>query len=367
MRYFRRMLSPIVGEATASGVSVLFDDSVNYPVQSLVIEGHSAQNGAPAPDAPVPITGVRSENVWVHGRNLFGGKWETGSIRDDGTDINITEEYARTDYVRLIGDKTYSVSMELATAIGSFRIFYYDENKAFLSSGANIYGIKTTTFTAPAGTVFVRFRNYRQGGTVDNVIPTATMLNEGGAASAYFPFINSEFYPQSLPVLYGLPDGTKDVLDIISGAGVRNIGVKVFDGTENWQEYRKPSWTENKIGVALYSVSPTPAVSTAELCTHFSRALVTGESGFISTANGFRAISSGIFFAVTIDGVTDIPTWKEWLAAQYAAQSVAVIYKLAAPEAIALPPQVIETVERGCYISAGGAEFTATAKVIKTR
>jgi len=172
-------------------------------------------------------------------------------------------------------------------------------------------------------------------------------IERGFSTSPYTPFRGAQTVHMPY-TLRSLPDGTCDYIEVDNVQKrawyYQLTGEKVLDGTENWQKYREPLWTENKIGVALYSITPKATASTGELCTHFHRALVTGEPGFVATANGFRAISSGFYFAITISGITDIESWQSFLAAQHAAGTpVIVIYKLAEPIITELDYNAVKT------------------------
>lgn len=124
----------------------------------------------------------------------------------------------------------------------------------------------------------------------------------------------------------------QDEQEILSGAVTRNVGVKVLDGTENWQNI---SGYFNLSKTDLGSNSTVmPLNSFNIICSHFE----TKDGAF---ADGIGIGGSYVNFKY--DSITTVlADWKTWLADQYAAGTpVTVIYPLAQAVTEQVAPQVL--------------------------
>ena len=140
-----------------------------------------------------------------------------------------------------------------------------------------------------------------------------------------------------------------DTQEIISGAVTRNIGVKVFDGTEQFG-------SSSAYGQAYYVTSASSAWGAAKAlvsCTHFEGKAPAGSAEADGTCF-FNA--SGHFYFRTDDYAT-ATAFKEYLAAQYAAGTpVILLYPLATPTTESVDAQHLTT-------EAGTNTITVTAEV----
>lgn len=147
--------------------------------------------------------------------------------------------------------------------------------------------------------------------------------------------------------LFGTDD-YQDTQDIITGEVVRNAGIEVFDGTEDWKA------SDGNAGLYYINFAEKKIEKTALVCTHFEYTTVASAQ---TTHGQFMcgAASRNTYFRNTdCDTVED---WKAWLAAQYAASTpVIMIYPLAESTTEAATPQSLSTVE-------GDNTLTVTAEV----
>ena len=74
-RLYRMRRGPKLIEAVASGTTIIINDATEgRPFRGLRVFGKSTQDGAPTPEAPVPIVSAGESgniNVEVKGGNLF--------------------------------------------------------------------------------------------------------------------------------------------------------------------------------------------------------------------------------------------------------------------------------------------------------
>ena len=338
------VFEPNVSELSGEIISVAktYNDNAYIKIFGKTVE---IGEGEKSPDNPYELKSVGDDggfDLVSCGRNIWDGSLIEGHVRPtDGEELS-WEGFYKTDFIPVPPDTDYAITYTKPSSGTTFWAIYYDINKNYISSQNLAPFTPPFSIKTPIGTTYLRITGATSSMT------TLTQIELGSSATPYEPFRGMQTinFPYTLR---SLPDGTCDYI-LIDNVQKRAwyyqlTGEKVLDGTESWQKYKELLWTENKIGVALYSITPTATVSTGELCTHFRRALVTGDSGFVATANGFRATSSGFYFAITISGITDIESWQSFLAAQHAAGTpVTVQYKLAnPPEPIELDYNEIKT------------------------
>ena len=113
----------------------------------------------------------------------------------------------------------------------------------------------------------------------------------------------------------------QDVQSIIDGAVMRNVGVKVLDGTENWFAYASGAGYQTTVQDML------PSNSGAYFCTH-----AIAVSAIYSKGIRFGANNKTIYWCQINTTFTTLDIFKAWLADQYnAGTPVIVIYPLATP------------------------------------
>ena len=147
--------------------------------------------------------------------------------------------------------------------------------------------------------------------------------------------------------LFGTDD-YQDTQNIITGEVARNVGVQVFNGTEDWRA------SDGNAGLYYIAFTEKKIEKTALVCTHFEYTAATSAQ---TTHGQFMcgAASRNIYFRNTDCNTVD--DWKAWLAAQYAASTpVIMLYPLDEPTAELVTPQSLSTVE-------GDNTLTVTAEV----
>lgn len=142
-----------------------------------------------------------------------------------------------------------------------------------------------------------------------------------------------------------------DEQNIISGAVKRNVGVRVFNGTENdWT--LSDSGTTHRFRGTKPSNCYTPTSRAPIVSTHF-KYVSTGSA----TGGAFIGASSYWYFVPTDQTIETVEQWKSWLAAQFAAGTpVIVVYPLAEEATETVEPQHLNT-------TAGTNTVSVTAEV----
>ncbi len=128
----------------------------------------------------------------------------------------------------------------------------------------------------------------------------------------------------------------KDEQEILSGDVIRNIGVKVLDGTENWGQ------ATTSLGVYRYRFEPTdaPKIDGGRghcISTHFS------DIGGLTTQDVGGAFASNTYlYFIPNQDVDTLAKWTTFLADQYNAWTpVIVVYPLATPTTLSVAWQTL--------------------------
>lgn len=313
------------------------------------IKGNTIEigSGDKSPDNPYNIVGSNPTKVTACGRNLIPYPYTslpstvTGISFADNGDGTITVNGTAADETagRLhflsnllrIPAGTYTLSGCAPNGSGDtwclqvVRVINGLEDWGWLCRdfGAGI------TFTLTEATdIYIRIR-LKKGTVINNGI-FKPQLEIGTAATPYTPYTGQAVPLPALEPLYG--DGTvNDEYDAVSGVETRRWGRVVFDGTENWGLSRTES------GNNRYFIRVPDAVAynllSQIVCSHWP-SIGPGQTWQDKTGITLSLgnADKNIWIYDPRFAQADLPTFKAWLAAQYAAGTpVTVVYQLAEP------------------------------------
>lgn len=192
------------------------------------------------------------------------------------------------------------------------------------------YEMVKGNFIAPSGTGTPTKGDYDYSVSHIDVVGTAQGLELGTQTASVASLFS------------GAQTSYPDLQDVVSGKVTRNVGIKVFDGTE---DFTVGSGTVYYAGLANANASNDDMLST-----HFTPL----SSGSTPVSGKHMAFDSGrvVFYASkTAD------EFKSWLAEQYAAGTpVILLYQLATPVTEQVPAQTLVTAE--------GSNTVALTKVL---
>ena len=278
-----------------------------------------------------------TEKVEIFGKNLFNPNTTVphkyiNSSGDEIDSYSTTAWLNHTDYIKVIGGESYTLSVTNTDGgTNTIAFNWFDINKTILSTrptkqvNTSSY---TFTNTAPANAEYL-IVNYIDGSN--------KQLEQGSTATTYEPY----FYGGSATAEPLYKVGTyQDVQSVLDGAVTRNIGIKVLDGTESWQNI---SGYFNLSKTYLGSDSTVmPNNSTNIICSHFET-----KTGAFTNGIGI----GGSYVNFKYDSIaTTLTAWKQWLQDQYnAGTPVIVIYPLATATTESVTPQQL-TIQQGTNI-----------------
>lgn len=237
-------------KVSASGEEATLENVETAPIK-MVLNGNTSQDGEPTPDDPKDIHVVKGENVLsVQGKNLFDGILELGNINSTTGEKMVNSNYIiNTNPIPVEELTNYKISSN-GEGIKMY-IFEYKEDLSYnltnrKSVEANAY------FTTNSGTRYISFRPVSSITNLQEPI----QIERGTTATPYVPYSKTD-YPINLgdielceintykdfpfKAINGneyydtLTDEQKNALNYGSWYVHKEIGKKIFDGTEFWR------------------------------------------------------------------------------------------------------------------------------------
>lgn len=357
--------------AASGPVAALEDVSPTGALRRAAVLGATAETGEgdKGPDNPYTLAGVQPTKVTVCGKNLlpvtrtaegtYSGvtitPLEGGLLKLSGTcTYNNTCPVFGTQPVRLDGALTATVTVQSGTAeFVGYNLVQYNGD----IGGLTLVNMKTKEHHFQRTCMASGFNIRMDAGTVFNDYVFGIQLEKGDTATPYEPYTGQTITLPALASLYG--DGTVcDEYDVVSGVETRRWKRVVFDGTENWGLSRTES------GNNRYFIRVPDAVAynllSQIVCSHWP-SIGPGQTWQDKTGITLSLgnADKNIWIYDPRFAQADLPTFKAWLAAQYAAGTpVTVVYQLDAPAvtqhdpARILPPAPVCRV----FADAGGVD-----------
>ena len=268
-----------------------------------------------------------TETIWSHGKNLFDKS--TALLGDITTNGGYTSRTYRvvSDYIPVRYGQTFVGSGTLLDTDGVeysanvIKAFYKADKSYITGSRGSVAGNKFTIDDNECAYIRIVFFNTSLvAGKTASIENSNLQLEEGSIATTYEPYYNGgTATAETLLKIWNYADEQ----EILSGSITRNVGIKVFDGTENWITGNGGVWYNFQSDVGSFD-------TTAMICSHYSYAWAwvlivdISQNQFSSYSNGNIAFKS----AETISA-TD---FKTFLSDQYNAWTpVIVFFALATP------------------------------------
>ena len=312
---------------TASGpVAALEDVSPTGALRRAAVLGATAETGSgdKGPDNPYTLAGVQPTKVTVCGRNLAANPR-----------FNAVDQFSPCVYAdcELQPNTKYTISLYVPAG----EAYYTNENLfakiVYLPvSTGGIYSAEATTKPTISNTDPKQYATGKgwtllktQSGTTASGNARDLQIEFGDTATPYEPYTGQTITLPALASLYG--DGTVcDEYDVVSGVETRRWKRVVFDGTENWGLSRTES------GNNRYFIRVPDAVAynllSQIVCSHWP-SIGPGQTWQDKTGITLSLgnADKNIWIYDPRFAQADLPTFKAWLAAQYAAGTpVTVVY-----------------------------------------
>lgn len=322
------------------------DGSSSVTLERVLAINWMLNKGNSMPYTPYVEGGVYTdgtvETIGVHGKNLFDRdtvdqNFVSGKIKNNnGEEINDGTSSYSTTYIKVSPSTSYTFSWIGGTAVIQ-RIYYYTENKQWISRTQNTFGPSPVIFTTPDNCEYIQVQ--RQNTVY--IAATNIQLELGSTATEYAPYFNGGTATAEMLLKVG---DYQDVQSILDGVVTRNVGVKVLDGTEDWT-YSSSRFRLNISDYLVGSSIMATTISHYDLPAINTGAIANGEARF-GKVGADSAVSNSNMFIIHDDNYTDLDSYKAWLSAQYAAGTpVIVLYPLATPTTESVAGQTLQVTD----------------------
>lgn len=265
------------------------------------------------------------ETINAHGKNLFDQSLFQ-------TPVGATITYVSYP----IKNGTYTMSTDCpGSASGTTANAFFLAGRVTSGASSNnngVYSGHSITQTITDGWYTVAYRSTHGGTPTYDPADYDFQLEQGASATTYTPYYNGGTATAEMLLKV---DNYQDVQSIIDGVVTRNVGVKVFDGTEN------VSLQAGFVYLPVGILSNMATVNTFNgYCTH---APMSGNSNVYGIRLGNDNAAAYWYQFTSATGCTTTAEVKQWLADQYAAGTpVIVLYPLATPTTESVAGQTLQ-------------------------
>ena len=324
-----------VGYVSATGTTPANTAYIKISMNKTITDAQ-LEYGATATEYEAPNIGIYTdgavETINARGKNLYDGIITHFGFAPGTQQVSTNPSY-RSIVVKVDAGKTYTFSRQ--TAIGNRFAYYFTiDEPAVGVSGTGFLSLNETlltrTFTVPNGYNYV-VMYFDVNGT--DISGSQMMVELGSTATEYAPYYDGGTATAEMLLKVG---DYQDVQSILDGAVTRNVGVKVLDGTEDW----------SRTSVRTLLELPDSAIGSRDwaiYCTHYQGFV--GAAGISTMPDNSCKINvnTNQFLIKDETHNTDITTWKQYLADQYAAGTpVIVVYPLATPTTETVTGQTLQ-------------------------
>ena len=311
-------------------------------------------DGTPSPTNILPITGRSSAKLVRCGKNMCDMCAMTATsgavleYADDALRIytSVNKEYAgaRSPVMTLRAGIKYTLSAKVTNiTAGTLRIGVRNAATNAFLSGSSIQfsatGSKHITFTVSEDVeAYVSPLVTWSSATAGDATFANIQLEPGDNATAYERYSGDTYEVDFGGNIYS------GRLDWASGRFAADRGLVSFDGTENWKYYSAATYPYWYYDFADYGT----AINDRVQCSHFKRLSIASTTNNIGVNIWNTTATNACRIGVRpgLAAVTDLATWKEYLAAQAAAGTpVQVAYELTEPETVQLEACPVWAVE----------------------
>lgn len=328
-----RYAGALKGSASGKLVS-LADVSPLGTLSRLAALGETieAGEGEKGPDNPYTLSGAKPTALTVCGRNLLDDSVlaEQGFVAQGAHEWYVQQSHVPSN--KLLWQNTTGMPGSLALSIDLKYVLYNNTYGAFpkiLYTDGSIYSFSSQfignpptaythySYTTPADKT-VESVAWTFGAQFAQTYVKNLQLEMGGSATAFEPYDGQAIaLPEGLE-LYGVPDGTADEYDALSGVYTRRLKRAVLAGSETVTELPQFSNEDSH----LFSIigqgfdGQLPDYSLSSLCSHLPNTPVVSGSR-TETGYELNPLGNNVYIRLRTDtGITDAAGVSGWLTAQ---------------------------------------------------
>lgn len=345
--------------------SITFNAKANS-LKALTLFGGTEQSGTPTPTTPQDI--VCNNGALKYSNNLLDMATENivlgKYINNSGVVSNSGPNFYNSKYIPVVAGETYTWST--SSSISYFSVMEYDSSYVFkkrtLFSNAGTSG--SITLRSDAAFVLIGSNMDSADITLDKIAAVDWQFEKGSSATAYKPYSPTGIYTDgTIETVQDSLSNTataemllkvgnyQDVQSVLDGEVTRNVGIKVFDGTESFAVINN-TFRYNLTGLKK---------NTKMICSHFdgdvSPSVTTSNQPDLTVKNNASNNNNAYF---KYAAKTTIADFQQWLADRYnAGTPVIIIYPLATSTTETVTGQTLTTKEGTNTISITQASISS--------
>ena len=274
------------------------------------------------------------ETIRIWSKNLWDTSAEIGKWVGTNGDVATHNTAKLINFPAIEGETfTLSAKFEVSETANNILLLNFrdsDNNNLGRYTYTIVMGTDggSVTATAPADTAYIYAAYYRS-------TPISIQLEKNSTATDYEPYF--DWWTATVENLLAVGDYV-DEQEILTGGITREVGIKVFDGTEDWSIQNTYNFSITKASIGT-DTTTLPNYSVKMKSNYFPTANYATKNDSVWSGNtyiNFRAVDT---FA-TLEG------WKAWVASKYQEWNpLILIYPLATPTTESVTPQTLTTQE----------------------
>lgn len=181
---------------TFTGISFNISNTLKAKIKNFMLNSTElTQDGTPSPDNPVDVNVITgSNNIKIQNKNFFNKNnivyINNKILNDSGVEISDSTGGYTKMYIQIKANTEYTISG--LSNMGEKRIYYFDENKMFISRSTSYSQVSTITFTTPSNAKYIDIQYYINGNDFNN-----WQIEQGSSATEYIEH-QEQNYPISL-------------------------------------------------------------------------------------------------------------------------------------------------------------------------
>lgn len=274
------------------------------------------------------------ETIGIHGKN-----WWNPDV-DSYEAFYVTDGTQYERYGHIYRNGTYTISR--SSSAGNWIIYAKLVSNGVYGAALNVTPDQTRTLTATGNDQILV---YASSSSPTDTTVYEVQVEQGSTATEYAAYYNGgTATAEMLLKLFNKNGDTiyaQDAQNVTTGEITRNVGVKVFVGTETWTMGTNQDASNNRVFYTTIEDREIQDTNMGLLCTHFN---FKGTIGYSTLTTGEFCINQSIK-SVYFDGngITTVDGWKQWLANQATAGTpLIVIYPLAEPTTQSVAGQTLQ-------------------------
>ena len=247
--YTRDFLYGLLPKVSDEDTSINLSDTYASKLKLDLNSTELTQDATPTPSSPEAVHVITGENIIkVIGKNLFDKSittYKDGYIKNDsGVESSNSDFGYTTSFIELQPNTQYTINGNISTSSQNARLYFYDNNQNWISRTTGLPASSFPyTFTTPNNCYYIQFQYVISVYNADTII-----INAGSTSLPYESYVSTSYTVDLDTIKYCKigtyadrifrnVEGDPDYDSERTGTWYlkKNIGYKLYNGTESWE------------------------------------------------------------------------------------------------------------------------------------